>query len=78
MIPIWLLTAVDTISYCSDISVLDDPNVFRDAYGTLSSYRRGRIDSLASPEDKKRSMGAEILLRMALEDIGISLGEIGC
>ena len=69
---------MNTISYCSNISALDDPDVFRNAYGTVSSYRRKRIDSMASLEDKKRSMGAEILLRMALGDIGIKLREIRC
>ena len=64
-------TTVNTLVYCSDTSPLDDPTAYREAYARMPAYRLAKIDSLASPEDRKRSMGAELLLRRALSDIGI-------
>lgn len=58
-----------TVTYYSDTSGLDDPSVYSAAYASMPEYRRRKIDNFVFPKDKKLSMGVELLLRKALEDL---------
>ena len=62
--------ALKTITYCSDTKYLDDPEVYLLAYDSVSSHRRDKVDRLVFLKDKKLSLGVELLLRLALEDVG--------
>lgn len=59
-----------TLTYCSDTSFLDPPEVYSKAYGSMPEYRRRKIDWFVFAKDKKLSMGVELLLRNALGELG--------
>jgi len=59
-----------TITYYSDTDALCDPNLFSKCYRTVSEYRRRKTDSFVFDKDRRLSVGAEMLLRRALEDLG--------
>lgn len=58
--------------YIGNISSLNDDDFFYKAYESVSDYRKNKIDSVRFLEDKQRSLGAGLLLKKALEDVGIS------
>lgn len=58
------------ITYYSETDQLKDPALFMSLYGRVSAERRKKIDSYIFPKDKRLSLGAGILLRKALEDLG--------
>jgi len=65
-----------TVTYYASTDPLDDPYVYSEAYRTMPAYRREKIDAFVFPEGKKLSMGAELLLRKAVSDLGGEMGEV--
>lgn len=61
-----------TIVYAATVDVLCDAAVYENALLSMSSYRRDKIVRLRTDEDKRLSLGAELLLRYALAEWGIS------
>lgn len=57
--------------YAADIQSLSDKSVFEKAYISVSEYRRQKVDKMKHPDDKRRSLGAGLLLKKALSDFGI-------
>ena len=70
------MLAVKTVTYCSDVSFLDDPQVYDRAYESMPEYRRKKVDAFKFPKDKKLSMGVELLLRKAMSDLGEDMGDM--
>ncbi len=62
-------TALKTIAYYSDTAALDDPALYYSLYETMPDYRRRKIDKFLFMKDKQLSMGVELLLRHALEEL---------
>lgn len=58
------------IVYCARTSVLRDAALYRTAYEAASEERRLRADRVASGKNRRLLLGAEILLRHALSDVG--------
>jgi len=59
-----------TVTYYSDTCALADRGLFERLYSTVSDYRRSKIDGYIFDKDKRLSLGVELLLRKALEDMG--------
>ncbi len=57
--------------YIADTAVLKNRALFSRLYETLPEGRRGRIDRLRFPKDRRLSLGAGVLLRRALSDAGV-------
>ncbi|MBE6589663.1 MAG: 4'-phosphopantetheinyl transferase superfamily protein [Ruminococcaceae bacterium] len=57
--------------YVANTESLRDASVFERLFSTLGEERRARIESKKREEDKRLSLGAELLLRFALEKEGI-------
>lgn len=57
--------------YIADVSALSDPALFDRAYKAASEKRRKKIDRLRQDRDKRLSLGAECLLKIALKNEGI-------
>ncbi|MDO5449079.1 MAG: 4'-phosphopantetheinyl transferase superfamily protein [Clostridia bacterium] len=57
--------------YIADVSVLSDPVLFDRALRTATPKRREKIDRLRQEKDKRLSLGAECLLKIALQNEGI-------
>lgn len=51
---------------------LNDDTVFMRLYHAVSSERRSKIDNLSFRKDKMLSLATEILLKIALNSIGIT------
>ena len=62
--------------YVANIKNLDDEKVFQEQYERVSEYRRRKVDKMKFPEDKRRSLGAGLLLQKALAELGIDEKEI--
>lgn len=60
-----------TVVYTATVSPLEEAAVFDNALATVSPYRRDKVDRCRSPQDKRLSLGAELLLRRALAEQGI-------
>ena len=58
------------------IDPLRDPAVFEAAYRAASPDRRQKVDRLRETEDQCRSLGAEMLLRLALRRVGVEPVEL--
>jgi 4'-phosphopantetheinyl transferase len=58
------------ITYYSDTSPLKDPEAYRLAYSKVPSRRRDKTDQFAFDKDRRLSLGVELLLMRALEDLG--------
>lgn len=69
-------TALKTIAYYSDTAALDDPALYYSLYETMPDYRRRKIDKFLFMKDKQLSMGVELLLRHALEELGEDMRDI--
>lgn len=61
-----------TSVYVASVSQLLLSDSFSRGYAEVSDYRRAKIDRLRRPQDKALSLGAELLLRHALAEQGIS------
>ena len=64
-------TLVMNMVYVANIQSLADEKVFREQYACVSEYRQRKVDKMKHPEDKRRSLGAGLLLQKALSDFGI-------
>lgn len=70
--------------FASCVEPLADPVLFRTAYDAVPSYRREKTDRFRFLKDKRRALGAELLLRHAAREAGaadfpadLRLGEQG-
>lgn len=57
--------------YAMDTEELSDEAFFKKCYEELSNYRREKIDKFRLLEDKKRAMGAGLLLDKGLREYGL-------
>lgn len=57
--------------YAADVTPLCDAAVFRALYETVPDERRRAVDRLRPDADKRRSLGAGVLLNKALSDAGL-------
>ena len=57
--------------YIADTAPLEDGELFERLYNSVSSERREKIDRLRNEREKRLSLGAYVLLKKALSDIGI-------
>lgn len=64
------------VIYAADVSPLQAEDLFSAARGVVSAQRREKTDQYAFLKDKCLSLGAELLLRKALRNAGVSLGEL--
>lgn len=62
---------INTTVYVANIQNLIDEELFQNAYNSVSEYRQRKVDKMKHPEDKRRSLGAGLLLQKALCDFGI-------
>lgn len=62
--------------YAADVSPLQAEDLFSAAHRAVSAQRREKTDKYTFLKDKCLSLGAELLLRKALRDAGISFGEL--
>ena len=61
---------MDAITYYSDVGPLKDSILYAKAYGKVSPGRREKTDLFVFDKDRRLSLGVELLLMVALEDIG--------
>lgn len=54
------------------VDYLTDENAFKKGYDHVPDYRKVKIDALIRPEDKRLSLGAELLLEKTLCETGFS------
>jgi len=59
-----------TLTYYSETGPLRDAALFMKFYSQAPEHRRRKIDSFVFDKDKRLSLGVELLLRKALEDLG--------
>ena len=57
--------------YTKDVSIYKDPEVFRHDYDLMPLYRKEKIDRFRFDESRYLSLGVGILLRQALNELGI-------
>ena len=62
--------------YVGNTSSLEDTALFEKLCKKVSSQRLEKINRISRPEDKRLSLGAELLLKKALSDIGVEIFEI--
>ena len=62
--------------YVADTSCLEDNVLFENLCKTVSSQRREKINRISFDKDKRLSLGAELLLKKALSDIGVENFEV--
>lgn len=55
-----------------DVGELADADMFKERYEGLSDARREKIDRLRRPEDRRRALGAGLLLDYGLRPFGLS------
>ena len=60
-----------TTLYYAELSALHDEKLFRQYYLTLPASRREKIDKLKPEGERRRSLGAGLLLKRACEEHGI-------
>ena len=52
------------------------PEEYKKAYATLSPSRKSHIDRFQQPQDKERSLAAELLVQKLLKELGIPNGTL--
>ncbi len=57
--------------YVADVKALEDVEVFNRLYALVPARRQEKINKISLAKDKRLSLGAEILLKKALSDIGV-------
>ena len=62
--------------YIANTDTLCDRDVFLQKYNTLPSHRKNKTDRFKKDEDKRRSVGAWLLLEYALAENGVSEADI--
>lgn len=63
-------------TYIADIAPLGEPRCFDKLFARLSAVRQEKCLRYHLPQDRKLSLGAEILLQYGLSDLGYSSAEI--
>ena len=58
------------ITYYADSGDLKDREAYDSAYSRVSAVRRGKTDNFVFNKDRRLSLGVELLLMKALEDLG--------
>lgn len=58
--------------YVADTKPLENTELFNSLYSLVSVQRQEKINRIAFDKDKRLSLGAELLLKKALSDIGVS------
>ena len=66
----------ETKVYYADTKVFSDDSFFNKMYNTVSAERQAKIDRLQQKADKQLSLAAEVLIKKALLELGISDCEI--
>lgn len=62
--------------YVGNTSSLEDTALFEKLCKTVTSQRLEKINRISRPEDKRLSLGAELLLKKALSDMGVEIFDI--
>lgn len=60
----------NAVLLAADISPLLEEENYRAAYALASGFRKSKVERLRLPEDKRQSLGVELMLRMALRRLG--------
>lgn len=58
------------VSYYADAGALKDPDIYASAYSKVSPYRRNKTDRFVFDGGRRLSLGVELLLMKALDDLG--------
>ena len=64
--------------YVAHTDALWSDETFARYYDTMPAWRKDKIDRLRRQEDRVRSLAAELLLRRALADVGVTQYTVGC
>lgn len=67
---------IKTALYVMSIKPLENDALFKSKYKEISVFRQKKADRYLKPQDKYRSVGAEIILRYALLSNGISTDKL--
>lgn len=62
---------MDTVFYTADVSALEDERLFQTAYRAVPPARQEKTDRLRCFGDKRLSVGAALLLRLAPREAGV-------
>lgn len=65
-------------TYVAKTDELWSDEVFARYYDTVPTWRKEKIDRLRRQEERVRSLAAELLLRRALADVGVTQYTVGC
>ena len=63
--------------YVAKTDALGSQETFARYYDTMPAWRKDKIDRLRRQEDRVRSLAAELLLRRALADVGVTQYTVG-
>ena len=58
------------VTYYADTGSLECQETFQKCYSAVSPLRRSKVDSMVFDKDKRLSLGVEVLLMKAIEDLG--------
>ena len=58
--------------YIADTGVLESDTLFQELYQTIPKYRKTKIDRLKVWKERKLSLGAWLLLRKGLDELGLN------
>lgn len=61
--------------YIADVSKLNDEKTFSDLLSTVSKARQEKVNKLRFQKDKNLSLGAGVLLNLALKDMGCKFSD---
>ncbi|MBQ0097669.1 MAG: 4'-phosphopantetheinyl transferase superfamily protein [Oscillospiraceae bacterium] len=61
--------------YIADVSKLNDEKTFSDLLSTVSKARQEKVNKLRFQKDKSLSLGAGVLLNLALKDMGCKFSD---
>ena len=63
---------METKIYTTDVSILENKNIFLCLYNLVSPERKSKTDRMVFDKDKRLSLGAGVLLEAALADQGVN------
>ena len=63
--------------YVAQTDALGSQETFARYYDTMPVWRKDKVDRLRRQEDRVRSLAAELLLRRALADVGVTQYTVG-
>ena len=67
---------ISTRIYTADVTELENENLYMAAYEKITDERKKKTDQFRLPEDRRLSVGAELLLMYGLNRLGINLKEM--